>query len=284
MAETLYPINYGTRMVTFDVLQRTFSTFMHPEAARRAFNFILLQGGKFGIGSGYRSPGAQPNNKPGFAPPGKSFHEGQQFPSGLYYVALDMVVVNPGRVHRAPVWAEVPAKRSAEAKAYGVHFNVPTEPWHMQPIELDGYATWVANGKKDLALNYPIKGVEQLPPVPPVIVPPPTTQESEMKVVSPAIRVVDTRTSDKPLAANEIRDFAVMYGGTEAMLNITVVPIDPVGFIRVWPRNVAAPATSNVNWAMATVSNLAYTGTDGGWIKLQASSRCHVIIDLQGAS
>jgi hypothetical protein len=43
MAEVLYPISYGTRMVTFDVLRNTFAPHMHPEAARRAFNFILSQ-------------------------------------------------------------------------------------------------------------------------------------------------------------------------------------------------------------------------------------------------
>lgn len=172
MTEVLYPISYGTRMVTFDVLRNTFAPHMHPEAARRAFNFILSQGGKFGIGSGYRAPGAQPANKPGFAPPGKSFHEGQKFPSGLYYVALDMVVANPGHVHRAPVWAEVPAKRTAAALAYGVHFNVPTEPWHMQPIEIDGYASWVSGGRQDLVPNYPIKNATTKPATPVNVVAP----------------------------------------------------------------------------------------------------------------
>ena len=67
MSEVLYPMGYGTRLVTFDVLRNTFEPFMHPEAARRGFNFILHQGGKFGIGGGYRPPGAQPD-RPGFAP------------------------------------------------------------------------------------------------------------------------------------------------------------------------------------------------------------------------
>ena len=153
--ETLYPIYYGTRMVTFDELRNRFEPNMHPEAARRGFNFIKYHGGKFGIGGGYRPPGTQPN-KAGFAPPGRSFHEGQQFPSGLYYCAWDMVVANPGRKHRAPTWDEVPKQGSQGAVDFGVHMNVSGEPWHLQPIELDGWATWVKYGKQDLLLNYDI--------------------------------------------------------------------------------------------------------------------------------
>lgn len=160
--ETLYPIYYGTRMVTWDVLVASFQDHMHPEAARRGFNFIFCQGGKMGIGSGYRPPGTQPNS-PGYAPPGKSFHEGQQFPSGLYYVAWDLVVVNPGGRHRAPYWSEVPVQGSQLSIEYGYHMNVGipgvpgSEPWHGQPIELDSWQTWVNQGRPDLQYGYPIQ-------------------------------------------------------------------------------------------------------------------------------
>lgn len=151
--ETLYPIFYGTRMVPFNVLVETFEPHMHPEAARRMFNFIRYHGGKFGIGGGYRPPGTQPNRK-GFAPPGKSFHEGQQFPSGLYYCAWDVVVQNNGRKHRSPTWDEVPEQGKQMAIDFGVHMNVRGEPWHMQPIELDGHTSWVNAGRPDLQSGY----------------------------------------------------------------------------------------------------------------------------------
>lgn len=164
--DTVYPIFYGTRLVTFDVLVNTFSPYMHPEAARRGFNFVLFHEGKFGIGGGYRPPGTQPANKPGFAPPGKSFHEGQRFPSGLYYAAWDMVVVNPGSVHRTPQWNEVPKQGSGSSYDFGWHMNNPRESWHAQPIELDGYDTWVKQGRPDLPRDYPISVV------PPIVIPP----------------------------------------------------------------------------------------------------------------
>lgn len=160
MSDTLYPIFYGTRLVTFDVLRNTFEPRMHPEAARRAFNFILYKEGFFGVGGGYRALGTQPD-RPGFAQEGRSFHQPQNFPSGQFYTAWDTVVRNPGGVHRAPRWSEVPIKGSQQAKDFGYHMNVGTpprgEPWHGQPIELDGWWTWANAGRKDLQSNYPIK-------------------------------------------------------------------------------------------------------------------------------
>lgn len=170
--ETLYPIFYGTRLVTFDILKATFSPRMHPECWRRLENFLLHQGGKFGIGGGWRLTNP---TKPGFAPDGMSFHQSQEFPSGLYYSAVDLVVVNPGYPHRAPLWSEVPAQGTQLALDYGVHCNVGTpgqagsESWHMQPVEIDGYVRWVFAKKPDLQPNYPIRlgSPRPQPPQPP---------------------------------------------------------------------------------------------------------------------
>lgn len=184
MTEVLYPIFYGTRLVTMEVLEATFKPNCHPATWPRMKNFLLHQGGKFGIGGGYRPPGTQPN-KPGFAPPGESFHEGQVFPSGRYYTAFDMVVVNPGYVHRAPLWNEVPQQTSGLSLTYGIHANVGkpgekgAESWHFQPVELDGYSLWAAAGKPDLQLNYPfvVSNPRPQPPQPPVSPAPIITKE-----------------------------------------------------------------------------------------------------------
>lgn len=162
--ETLYPMGYGTKLVTFDVLRNTHEPFMLPEGARRGFNFILWHEGFFGIGGGFRDVGEQPN-LPGFAPEGHSFHQKQKFPEGLYYAAWDMVVRNgQGLPHRAPLWREVPIQGSKEAEEFGWHMNVASESWHGQPTELDGYDSWVANGRKGVLPNYPIK--TNVPPIP----------------------------------------------------------------------------------------------------------------------
>lgn len=206
MSEVLYPIFYGTRLVTFDVLRNTFEPKMHPEAARRGFNFILHQGGKFGIGGGYRPPGTQPD-KPGFAPPGRSFHEAQWFPSGAFYCAWDMVVVNPGHAHRSPLWSEVPIQGQKLAYDYGWHMNIGkpgekgSEPWHAQPIELDGWGEWFTNGKFDLQPNYPIKvsTPRPQPPQPPV---PPTQPPTKGIVVQ-----VNSRALSEGAIGNDVKFF-----------------------------------------------------------------------------
>jgi Putative peptidoglycan binding domain len=173
--DTLYPIFYGTRLVTFDVIEATFKPHMHPEAWRRGANFLLHHGGKFGIGGGRRL--VQPI-APGFAPPGQTFHMDQDFPSGRYYTAWDTVVVNPGYPHRAPLWSEVPVQGTQQAIDYGFHMNVgipykpDSESWHGQPCELDGYTAWVNAGRPDLRANYPIVISAPRPPVPQPPVPP----------------------------------------------------------------------------------------------------------------
>lgn len=140
-------------MVSMEVLRDTFEPHMHPEAARRMFNFIYICEGRIGIGGGYRAPGRQPN-RAGFAPPGKSFHEGQDFASGRYYCAWDLVAHNPGRRHRAPTWDEVPKQDTQWAMDLGVHCNVSSEPWHLQPIEIDGWGSWDRDGRPEPVAGY----------------------------------------------------------------------------------------------------------------------------------
>lgn len=149
----LFPSGYGTSMVTLDELfKKHHEAKMHPEYARRLRAWLIAQEGRIGIGGSWRA--SQPP-KPGFAPEGKSFHQTQQFASGrIAFCAVDLVHVNRGKNHRAPTWDEVPRKGSQEAKRWGLHCNVtkPSEPWHIQPIEIDGYGSWVRGGRKDFSV------------------------------------------------------------------------------------------------------------------------------------
>jgi len=157
MSDILYPVGYGTEMVTMTELQRRHAAHMHPEYARRLWAWLAAGKGLIGIGGGYRPLGTQPD-RPGFAPEGKSFHQPQQyrnFPGT--YAAVDLVVVsNPGGRHRAPRWTEVPARRSVEANRWGLHVPFSTESWHMQAVEMLGWQSWRLAGRKDPVAGYPI--------------------------------------------------------------------------------------------------------------------------------
>jgi len=148
MSEVLYPTGYGTRMVTLDELMaRHHPDKIHPEFARRLRAWLEAQGGRVGIGGSWRA--TQPA-KPGFAPEGKSFHQSQTFAGGrVAFCAVDLVHINPGKVHRSPTWGEVPQKNTSESGKWGLHCNVKGEPWHIQPIEVDGWGGWASGGRKD---------------------------------------------------------------------------------------------------------------------------------------
>lgn len=172
---TLYPIGYGTTMVSMGRLREVHEPRMHPEDARRVFPYLESKEGLLGIGGGFRTAPA-----PGGAPLDKSFHWWQDFASGIRaYCAQDLVAVNTasltrrifslngspqGRstlrralsvapVHRAPTWAE-----TEDAPQWGLHTFImkPPEPWHLQPIEIRGWQTWVLAGRKDPVANIPL--------------------------------------------------------------------------------------------------------------------------------
>jgi len=159
MDMTVYPTGYGTTMVDIDTLfTRHHIHRMHPEFARRLRNWLIAQQGRVGIGGSWRD--VQPD-KPGFAPEGKSFHQSQTFQGGrIAFAAVDLVHVSPVGKHRSPKWSEVPVQGTPEARTWGVHCNVPKEPWHMQPVELDGFVGWVNNGRRELLFNYSIPNAD----------------------------------------------------------------------------------------------------------------------------
>ena len=83
-------------MISLERMVAKHGAKMHAEFARRFFAYMKHKG--FGVGGGWRA--VQPV-KPGFAPPGQSFHESQTFKSGIVaYAAVDLVHRQPGRVHR----------------------------------------------------------------------------------------------------------------------------------------------------------------------------------------
>jgi hypothetical protein len=156
-----YPYGYGTGTKTMTELRARYEPKMHPEFARRLFAWIESQGGNIGIGGGWRD--TQPD-KPGFAPEGRSFHQYQDFASGLRaYAAVDLVARNGTDKHRAPTWEE-----TETAPAYGVHTfirNPTPEPWHAQPTDgpSRGWSTWKNAGSPDPDPNFVLPGDEPDP-------------------------------------------------------------------------------------------------------------------------
>jgi hypothetical protein len=168
---TLYPDGYGTAEITLEQMVAKHGPKQHPEFARRFFAWIVSEGGRMGVGGGWRA--TQPV-KPGFAPPGMSFHETQTFASGFAgYAAVDLVHRQPGQVHRSPTWAE-----TASAREFGLHTFVTGEPWHIQCIEMRGYAMWVNAGRPD---PQPIALPGDKPSPPPIDPTAPPIQELPMK-------------------------------------------------------------------------------------------------------
>ena len=166
------PFGYWTATRTLAQVETWLLVHHHPEYVRRFLHWLNAQAGQLGPGGGWRPDGTQPDD-PGFAPEGMSFHQNQRYRDGFVGAcAVDVVARNPGHVHRSPRWDEVPIQGSKEAALYGVHMNVnqgaKPEPWHCQPVEIDGWGSWIQAGSPAPRPNYPLPGdTTPVPPTPP---------------------------------------------------------------------------------------------------------------------
>lgn len=162
---TTYPNGYQRSMISLDEMERRHGAKMHPEFRRRFFAWIQAQGGTMGVGGGWRT---KPHSVSAASRAGMSFHQDQRFSDGVFYCAVDLVHANGSRIHRAPEWSEVPKQGSAEAKKWGLHCNISSETWHIQPIEIDGFQRWVAAGRPSPQAGYKIPGNPKGPVVEPL--------------------------------------------------------------------------------------------------------------------
>lgn len=165
MADELrVPWGYSTTLVTLRDLEVRLLAHHHPEYVRRLIAWIEHKDGIIGVGGGWRADGTQPD-APGFAPEGKSFHQNQRYTDGFIgAAAVDLVKRNPaGGAHLGVSWSDTIPQGSGEAVAWGLHCNVGRppggEPWHMQPIELDGWGTATGDGTRPApapVIGYPL--------------------------------------------------------------------------------------------------------------------------------
>lgn len=164
------PWGYLSSFKTLGEVETILLVHYHPEYVRRLLAWLTSKGGEVGIGGTWRPQNGQlgPDGKPlpGHAPEGKSFHQDQPYNDGFVGAcAVDLVLkALPGGVHRTIPWSQVPAQGSAEARLWGVHSNVATEAWHMQPVEIDGWQSWWDAGRPAPVANYPIPGDTPTPP------------------------------------------------------------------------------------------------------------------------
>lgn len=176
----LYPLGYSGPWVEYPHPYQTATTVakLDPrvlERIARMMEYARLQGGiPLGIGTGWR---VQPRNKPGFAPPGQSYHEGwingtAAVPDGVHdtgAMAADMVPSSSWP------WMD------AQCERFGlISFQyVNGEPWHVQPAEIPRAR---ARGHPpppldNFVLPPPLEGHGPPPP------PPPTTTARSTKMI-----------------------------------------------------------------------------------------------------
>lgn len=278
---TTHPSYYGRTMLSLDsMFSHHHADKMHPEFRRRLRAWLASTDGQIGIGGSWRATGSQPS-KPGFAPEGKSFHQYQTFASGLTaFCAVDLVARNGANIHRAPSWSEVPAQGSAEARKWGVHCNVSSEAWHMQPIEIDGHASWVANGRPDPVAGYPVAGY----PLPGDIVQPTEPIDPQEDDVTPfRKRVYDSRLAGGRMKAGETRRIKV-GAVNAALLNVQAILPSAAGYLEVWPSGKRNDQQSVLTYDGGDVRTcVAFTAVnDDEHVNVFSLADTDLVVEIQG--
>lgn len=118
---------------------------------------------------------------------------------------------------------------------------------------------------------------------------PPATGGLSLYALTPC-RVLDTRNSPGRAASAGAIDVSVMLSGCGApataqsyVLNATVVPPGPFGFLALWPQGTPQPLVSTLNAIDGSVtSNLAIVPTNNGLVSSFASNPVHLVLDLSG--
>jgi hypothetical protein len=103
-------------------------------------------------------------------------------------------------------------------------------------------------------------------------------------------RVLDTRNPAGALPFNGKVDANVSSSGCAApasaqsfVLNATVVPPGPLGFLTLWPQGATQPLVSTLNAIDGSItSNMAIVPTTNGSVSAFSSNPAHLILDISG--
>ena len=118
---------------------------------------------------------------------------------------------------------------------------------------------------------------------------PPTPGGLSLYALTPC-RVLDTRNSPGRPPTSGTVDVSVVLSGCGApatsqsfVMNATVVPPGPFGFLTLWPQGTTKPFVSTLNAGDGFVtSNLAIVPTTNGLISSFASDPVHLVLDISG--
>lgn len=274
-SELMVPWGYGRTLKSLAEVRSRLEEHYHPEYIERLCAWLMSKNGRIGIGGTWRADGTQPD-KPGFAPEGTSFHQNQKYSDGFIgAVAVDLVARNGSQIHRAPMWSEVPVQGSDEAKLWGLHCNVGSPPggesWHMQPIEIDGHASWLRNGSPAPVPGYHFPGRY-------------TDEVIVSKLTFQKKRLLDTRKLGDRTVQGQVIELSAPEGALAVKLNLTATDTTGGGFIAAYPYGTFRPVTSDLNWWAAgqTIANQIDVPVNSGKFNLFVLSPTHVVVDQVG--
>ena len=266
---TLYPYGYGNEFKSLAQIKTIMDKHYHPEYIRRFLLWLESTDGQIGPGGLWRADGTQPD-KPGFAPEGRSFHQNQKYSDGFIGAcAVDLVRRNPtiGGVHVGVRWSDVPAQGSAAARVWGVHCNISTEAWHMQPIEIDGWQTWVNQGSPAPVPNYPTPGTQK--------------DITVERLTFQKKRLLDTRKMGSPTKPFQVISFDAPDGALGVKLNIQAVSPSGPGHITVYSGNVL-PETSDLLYNKDSIAGQVDCPVINEVFHVMVLTPTHVVVDQVG--
>ena len=114
----------------------------------------------------------------------------------------------------------------------------------------------------------------------------------------PPCRVVDTRNQNgtfggPPIQGGTARSFPISQsptcriplGATAYSLNVSVVPMGPLGYLTVWPTGQSQPLTATLNSLDGRIkanAAIVAAGNGGGAVSIFATNTTNVIVDING--
>lgn len=111
------------------------------------------------------------------------------------------------------------------------------------------------------------------------------SEDLDMQIVSPPVRVYDSRVDDNPLPPKTARRVNVGYDVAAVFVNLTVTQQDAPGFLTAYAGDGQVPPNvSNLNYAMQDLCNTSWVPVVDGHITVWSWSSAHVIVDVQAVA